>query len=159
MPDSTHPSPAQQASPYREEARGCESDRGTDAKPTPPPITLLLTHFRSGPVQVASSLPGRQPGARAPCQAARRSLTCACLPVTLPSFINAAICGIKTSLSYLHLAAGCREPWKGRGEVPMAPVGSRYLPGPSCPPDSAGGELLWTRKPFPGTKGGRGGCR
>lgn len=70
-------------------------------------------------------LPGRQPGPWPSAEPARLLLTCVCLPVSLPSFINAAICGIKIP-SYLHLAAGGRE----RGEGVMGAKGSWLGPGP-----------------------------
>lgn len=57
---------------------------------------------------------------------------------------------------------------KGGGEGGlMALLGSRYLPGPSCPPDCVGGEHPWARRPFTGWRevgmdageGGQRGCR
>lgn len=58
------------------------------------------------------------------------------LPVPLPSCINAAICGIKTPLSYLHLAAGSRGK-RGWGLKALAGSwvygGDAGCHGPSCP--------------------------
>lgn len=67
------------------------------------------------------------------------------LPVPLPSVINAAICGIKTPLSYLHLAAGSR----GMGRWGLKALAGSWVyggdadcQGPACPPDCREGSIM-----------------